>query len=57
VRNLEGPSPSLVCISAKTIKPGDELILMIDPPRTGASGGSWAPTKTWFKGGRPLAGP
>jgi hypothetical protein len=60
VWNLEGPSPSLLSlngISAKTIKPGDELILMIDPLRTGASGGSWSPTKTWFKDGRPLAGP
>ena len=56
VWNLEGPSPSLLSrdgISATTIKPGDQLVLTIDPLRTGAPGGSWSPTKTWwFKDGR-----
>jgi hypothetical protein len=60
VWNLEGPSPSLLSrdgISAKTINPGDELVLTIDPLRTGAPGGSWSPIKTWFKDGRPLIEP
>jgi hypothetical protein len=61
VWNLEGPSPSFLSrdgISATTIRPGDELVLRIDPLRTGAPGGSWSPGKTWwFKDGRPLVGP
>jgi hypothetical protein len=59
VWTLEGPSPSLLSlngITANTIKPGDQLVLTIDPLRTGAPGGSWSPNKTWwFKDGRPLA--
>jgi hypothetical protein len=61
VWTLEGPSPSLLSlegITAKTINPGDQLVLTIDPLRTGASGGSWSPNKTWwFKDGRPLGVP
>jgi hypothetical protein len=61
VWNLEGPSPSLLSrdgISATTIKPGDLLVVTIEPLRTGAPGGSWSPIKTWwFKDGRPLIGP
>jgi hypothetical protein len=44
-------------MSAKTIKSGDELVLKIEPLRSGAPGGSWALTSTHFKDGRPLAGP
>jgi len=61
VWTLEGPSPNLLShegVTADTIKPGDELILTIDPLRTGAPGGSWSPGKTWWlKDGRPLAAP
>jgi hypothetical protein len=60
VWNLEGPSPSILArdgMSAKTLKPGDELILMIDPLRSGAPGGSWSLIKTKFKDGRPIGGP
>jgi len=59
VWNLEGPSPSILArdgMSAKTLKPGDELVLTIDPLRSGAPGGSWALIKTKFKDGRPIAG-
>lgn len=60
VWNLEGPAPSILArdgMSAKTIKPGDELILKIDPLRSGSPGGSWAVINTRFKDGRPLVGP
>src|SRR5262250_791765 len=59
VWNLEGPSPSILArdgMSAKTLKPGDELVLTIDPLRSGAPGGAWALIKTKFKDGRPVAG-
>jgi hypothetical protein len=58
---LEGLSPSSlsrVGISATTIKPGDGLVLTVDPLRTGALGGSWSPNKTWwFPDRRPLITP
>jgi hypothetical protein len=60
VWNLEGPPPSMLVrdgVTAKTIKPGDELILMIDPLRTGAAGGAWSPRRTWFKDWRPIVAP
>jgi hypothetical protein len=60
VWNLEGPSPSILSrdgMSAKTLKPGDELILTIDPLRSGAPGGSWSLIRTKFKDGRPIGGP
>jgi hypothetical protein len=60
VWNLEGPSPSILSrdgMSAKTLKPGDELILTIDPLRSGAPGGSWSLIKTKFKDGRQIGGP
>jgi hypothetical protein len=59
VWNLEGPSPSILArdgMSSKTLKPGDELVLTIDPLRSGAPGGSWSLSKTQFKGGKPIAG-
>ena len=59
VWNLEGPSPSILArdgMSAKTLKPGDELVLTIDPLRSGAPGGAWALIKTKFKDGRPITG-
>jgi hypothetical protein len=61
VWTLEGPSPSLLShkgITAKTINPGDQLVLTIDPLRTGAPGGMWSPSKTWWsKDWRPIAEP
>jgi hypothetical protein len=60
VWNLEGPPPSLLVrdgLTDKTIKPGDELILTIDPLRTGAPGGAWSPKRTWFRDWRPVAAP
>ena len=57
VWNLEGPSPSILArdgMSAKTLKPGDELVLTIDPLRSGAPGGAWSEKKTNFTSGQPI---
>ena len=59
VWNLEGPSPSILArdgMSAKTLKPGDELVMTIDPLRSGAPGGAWSLIKTKFKDGKPITG-
>jgi hypothetical protein len=58
VWNLEGAAPSILArdgMSAKTLKPGDELVLTIDPLRSGAPGGSWGLSKIQFKDGRPIS--
>src|SRR3954467_11584257 len=57
VWNLEGASPSALVRdgwSSKTIKPGDELQMKIDPLRSGAPGGAWAVNKTKTKDGKPI---
>jgi hypothetical protein len=56
--NLEGGSPSALARDGwtnKSLKPGDELHLSIDPLRSGAPGGSWNVNKIKFKDGRPIA--
>jgi hypothetical protein len=37
-----------------TLQPGDEIILTIQPLRSGAPGGSWNTSIPKFKDGRPL---
>jgi hypothetical protein len=57
VWNLEGASPSALVRegwSSKTLKPGDELKMTIDPLRSGAPGGSWSEKKTSFGSGQPV---
>jgi hypothetical protein len=57
--NLEGPSPSILArdgMSSKTLKPGDELVMTIDPLRSGAPGGAWSLAKTKFKDGKAITG-
>jgi hypothetical protein len=57
--NLEGAAPSIIARdgwTSKSIKPGDELELTIDPLRSGAPGGAWNLSKIKFKGGKPIAG-
>jgi len=57
VWNLEGASPSALVRegwSSKTLKPGDELKMSIDPLRSGAPGGSWSEKKTSFSSGQPI---
>jgi hypothetical protein len=58
--NLEGGAPSLLVRegwSNKSIKPGDELQMTIDPLRSGAPGGAWQANRIKFKDGRPIAQP
>jgi uncharacterized protein DUF6152 len=55
--NLEGGAPSLLVRdgwSSKSIKPGDELKMTIDPLRSGAPGGAWQVTRIKFKDGRSI---
>jgi hypothetical protein len=55
--NLEGGSPSALARDGwnnKSLKPGDELHLTIDPLRSGAPGGSWNVNKIKFKDGKPI---
>jgi hypothetical protein len=57
VWNLEGQAPSLLTRdgwTSKTLKPGDELTLTIEPLRSGSPGGRWFTEKTRFKDGRPI---
>ena len=55
--SLEGGAPSALVRdgwSSKTLKPGDELQLTIEPLRCDAPGGSWSVSRTKFKDGRPI---
>jgi hypothetical protein len=57
VWNLEGGSPSALVRdgwTSKTLKPGDELEMKINPLRSGAPGGAWAPKDTHFKDGKDI---
>jgi hypothetical protein len=57
VWELEGNSPSSLTWdgwSSKTLKPGDELRVTIEPLRSGAPGGAWKPAATTFKDGKPI---
>jgi hypothetical protein len=55
--NLEGGSPSALVRdgwSSKTLKPGDELKVTVNPLRSGAPGGAWNPTKATYQDGKPI---
>jgi Family of unknown function (DUF6152) len=57
VWNLEGPAPSLLARdgwSSQTLKPKDEVIITIDPLRSGAPGGSWQSRKIKYRNGQPI---
>jgi Family of unknown function (DUF6152) len=57
VWSLEGGAPSGLIRdgwTSKTLKPGDELKLTVDPLRSGAPGGSWNVNKVKFKSGDPI---
>jgi hypothetical protein len=55
--NLEGGPPSFLPRdgwSSKTLKPGDEVQMTIDPLRSGAPGGAWNVNKIKYKNGNPI---
>jgi len=57
VWSLEGGAPSGLIRdgwTSKTLKPGDELQLKVDPLRSGAPGGAWNVNKVKFKNGDPI---
>jgi hypothetical protein len=57
VWNLEGNSPNSLSWdgwSSRTLKPGDELRLIIHPMRSGALGGAWHPSRLRYKDGAPI---
>jgi hypothetical protein len=57
VWNLEGASPSALVRdgwSSKTLPPGTELKMTVDPLRSGAPGGAWNVQKTKLKDGSPI---
>jgi hypothetical protein len=57
VWNLEGGSPSALVRdgwTSKSLKPGDELKMTIDPLRSGAPGGAWNVGKTKRADGKPI---
>jgi hypothetical protein len=52
--NLEGGPPSFLARdgwSSKTLKPGDEVLMTIEPLRSGAPGGAWNVNKVKYKNG------
>jgi hypothetical protein len=55
--NLEGGPPSFLSRdgwSSKTLKPGDEVQMTIDPLRSGVPGGAWNVNKVKYKNGDPI---
>jgi hypothetical protein len=60
VWNLEGQAPGPLArdgFSAKSLPPGTELRMTIDPLRSGAPGGAWVAPKTKRTDGKPLTSP
>ena len=58
VWNLEGAAPGGLSRdgwSAKTLPPGTQLKMMVDPLRSGAPGGSWSVQKTKLMDGSPVS--
>jgi hypothetical protein len=57
---LEGGAPAMLKragMNAKSLKPGDEIIITIFPLHSGAPGGSYQPDRAKFKDGTPVATP
>jgi Family of unknown function (DUF6152) len=58
--NLEGANAGTLLRAGwtrQTIKPGDELILIVAPLQSGAEGGSWDQNKITFGNGQPVVPP
>jgi len=57
VWSLEGGAPSGLIRdgwTSKTLKPGDEVTMEINPLRSGAPGGAWNVNKIKFQNGDPI---
>jgi Family of unknown function (DUF6152) len=57
VWTLEGASPSTLIRdgwSSQTLKSGDQIMLSIDPLRSGSPGGAWNSQKVNYHDGRPV---
>jgi hypothetical protein len=55
---LEGEAPTALVRegwTARSLKPGDEVKLIVAPLRSGAAGGAWVIKDTTFRDGRPIA--
>ena len=54
---LEGEAPAALVRdgwTARSLKPGDEIKLMVAPLRSGAAGGAWVIKDISFSDGRPI---
>ena len=57
---LELPAPGFMArqgMTAKSLKPGDEIVAKINPLHSGAEGGSYQPLQLKFTDGRPVTAP
>ncbi len=57
---LEGGAPGLQVregLTSKSLKPGDEVMVTINPLHSGAEGGSYQPAQVKFKDGRLVVAP
>jgi len=57
---LEGGAPGLQVregLTSKSLKPGDEIKVTINPLHSGAEGGSYQPAQVKFKDGRLVVAP
>src|SRR2546426_9590500 len=57
VWNLEGSAPSNLVRdgwSSRSLKPGDEIRVMVEPFRSGSPGGAWNASKIKLKNGEPI---
>jgi hypothetical protein len=57
---LEGGAPGLQVregFTSKSLKPGDEIMVTINPLHSGAEGGAYQPSQVKFKDGTPVAKP
>jgi hypothetical protein len=57
---LEGGAPGLQVrdgMTSKSLKPGDEITVTINPLHSGAEGGSYQPAQVKFKDGRLVVAP
>jgi Family of unknown function (DUF6152) len=57
---LEGGAPGIQVregLTSKSLKPGDEVVVTINPLHSGAEGGSYQPAQVKFKDGTPVAKP